>query len=282
MHNPGPVFRALHKRGTPFVLANAWDIGSARMLAAMGAQAIGTSSAAFGFTLGKPDGTVTRDEAMAHAAAMVAATDLPVSADLENGYGEDPDTVAETVKLAFEAGLAGISIEDNPQGGGSSYDRALAVERIRAATAAARALPRDMVIVARADGVLNGTYDMDEALARTAGFEEAGADVLYVPGPPSFDDLQRIVESTELPVNALTIGTLASYTIEDFARIGVARISLGSGLARVTHRAIIDAMSEVFEDGSFSRLKKSVSGEEINKMLERGAPGWAAGATGED
>ncbi|KAA2317393.1 isocitrate lyase/phosphoenolpyruvate mutase family protein [Pseudooceanicola sediminis] len=271
MHDPGPAFRALHQPGTPFVLANAWDIGSARMLAALGAQAIGTSSAAFAFTLGKPDGQVTRDEALAHAESIVAATELPVSGDFENGYGDDPDTVAETVRLACEAGLAGLSIEDTLSGATGSYERDLAVERIRAAASAARSLPRDFMLVARADGVMLDTYDIEEALARLAGFEEAGADCLYVPAPPSFEDLQRICESTTLPVNALTVGTLASYTLEDFARIGVARISLGSSLARVTHRAIIDAMSEVFEDGSFSRLKKSVSGGEIDQMLIAGA-----------
>ncbi|WP_010139289.1 isocitrate lyase/PEP mutase family protein, partial [Oceanicola sp. S124] len=168
MHDPAPAFRALHRRGEPFVLANAWDAGSARMLAALGAEAIGTSSAAFGFTLGRPDGNITRDEALAHASALVAATPLPVSGDFENGFGDAPEIVAETVRLAAEAGLAGISIEDNPSGGATSYDRALSVERIRAAAAAARALPRDFVLVARADGVMNGTYDMDEALARTA------------------------------------------------------------------------------------------------------------------
>lgn len=271
MHDPAPAFRALHRKGHPFVLANAWDAGSARMLAALGAQAIGTSSAAFGFTLGRPDGNVTRDEALAHAEALVAATPLPVSGDFENGYGDDPDTVAETVRLAAEAGLAGISIEDNPPGGATSYDHDLAVERIRAGAAAARVLPGDFVLAARADGVMNGTYDMAEARARCAGYEAAGADVLYVPGPPSFEDLQALVESTDLPVNALAAGHLASYAAEDFARIGVARISLGSALARATHRVIIDAMQEIYEDGSFSKLKKSVAGDVVDTLLLKGA-----------
>ncbi|NIZ10800.1 isocitrate lyase/phosphoenolpyruvate mutase family protein [Pseudooceanicola sp. HF7] len=269
MQDTGATFRALHQRGTPFVLANAWDAGSARMLAAMGAQAIGTSSAALAFTLGKPDGAVTRDEALAHAQDMVAAVDLPVSGDFENGFADTPDALAETVKLAAEAGLAGISIEDIK--GDNAYDRALAVERIRAAAAAARALPHDFVLVARADGVMLDLYDMDEAMARLAGFEEAGADCLYLPGPPDWDALERIVTATELPVNVLAAGSMASYAMEDFARIGVARISLGSSLARVTHRAIIDAMSEIWEDGSFSRLKKSVSGAEVDEMLAKGA-----------
>ncbi|QPM89906.1 isocitrate lyase/PEP mutase family protein [Pseudooceanicola algae] len=269
MQDSGATFRALHHGEKPFVLANAWDAGSARMLAAMGAEAIGTSSAALAFTLGKTDGNVTLDEALAHAEAMVAAVDLPVSGDFESGYAEAPEDVAQTVRLAAEAGLAGITIEDLVDG--KAYDRDLAIERIRAAADAARALPRDFVLVARADGVMTGLYDMDEAMARLAGFEAAGADCLYVPGPPDWEALERIVASTDLPVNALAAGTLASYALEDFARIGVARISLGSSLARVTHRVIIDAMSEIWEDGSFSRLKKSVSGEEVDQMLIEGA-----------
>ncbi|MBT9384273.1 isocitrate lyase/phosphoenolpyruvate mutase family protein [Pseudooceanicola sp. CBS1P-1] len=271
MHDPGPAFRALHQPGHPFVLANAWDLGSARMLAAMGAQAIGTSSAAFGFTVGKPDGAVTRDEALAHAEAMVAATDLPVSGDFENGFGDDPETVAETLRLAAETGLAGLSIEDVTRGGAAAYDHALALERIRAATAQIRALPRDMVLVARADGLVQGHYDLDEAIARVRAFAEAGADCVYVPGLAHFEDLERVVQEAGAPVNALAMGTLASYARADFARIGVARISLGSALARVTHRAILDAMNEVYEDGSFSRLKKSVAGEAVDHMLEAGA-----------
>lgn len=269
MHDPGPAFRALHQLGNPFVLANAWDIGSARMMAAMGAQAIATSSAAFAFTLGRPDGDITRDQALAHAQDLVAATPLPVSGDFEDGFGRDPDTVAETVRLAAEAGLAGISIEDNPAPPGAPYDRELAVERIRAASAATRALPRDFVLVARADGVMNGHYDMTEATARIRAFDEAGADCLYVPVPPSFEDLEKICALTDKPVNALAAGPFASYTRDDFARIGVARISLGSALARATQRRLMDAFQEIIEDGSFAMLKKTVSGDTVDDMLRQ-------------
>lgn len=269
MHDTGQIFRALHKPGTPFVLANAWDIGSARMLAALGAEALATSSAAFAFTLGVPDGGITRDQALAHAQDIVAATPLPVSGDFEDGFGEDPDTVAETVRLAAEVGLAGISIEDNPAPPAGPYDRDLAVERIRAAAAAARALPRDFVLVARADGIMNGHYDMAEAAERLKAFDEAGADCLYAPVPPSFDDLATICAMTEKPVNALAAGPFASYTREDFARIGVARISLGSALARAAHRRIIDAFSEIMEEGSFAMLKKTVSGDKVDAMLRQ-------------
>ncbi|WP_163850719.1 isocitrate lyase/PEP mutase family protein [Pseudooceanicola aestuarii] len=271
MHDPGPAFRTLHRPGTPFILANAWDAGSARMLAAMGAQAIGTSSAAAAFTLGKADGTLTRDEALANAQALVAATPLPVSGDFENGYGPSPDTCAETVRLAAEAGLAGISLEDTDLPGTGAYDRDLAIERIRAAASAARALPRDFVLVARADGMMTGAYDLAEAQARLAGYEAAGADCLYAPLPPAFEDLTAICAATRLPVNVLAAGSYASYTREDFARIGAARISLGSALARVTQRALLDAAAEILEDGAFSLLKHSISGAEIDNLLDRGA-----------
>ncbi|OWU83917.1 PEP phosphonomutase [Oceanicola sp. 22II-s10i] len=267
MHDPGPAFRALHQRGNPFVLANAWDLGSAKVLAALGAQALATSSAAHAFTFGKPDGGVTRDQALAHAAEIVAATPLPVSGDFENGWGDDPDTCAETVRLAAEAGLAGISIEDTALPGSGAYDRDLAVERIRAAVAAARTLPRDFVLVARADGVLQGSYDLTEAIARIRAFEAAGADCVYIPAPGSFEDLETVCAAVDCPVNALATGVLASYTREDFARAGVARISLGSALARVTHRALIDTAKEILDEGTFSGLKNSVSGRVVDEML---------------
>ncbi len=204
------TFRDLHRKGDPFILANAWDAGSARMLAALGAPAIATSSAAHAFTLGRPDGgTVTRDEALAHAEALVAAVSVPVSGDFENGFAHDPDGVAETVRLAAEVGLAGISIEDAALPDNKAYTRDEAVERIRAAVSAARALPRDFVLVARADGVMNGHYDIDEALARIRAFDEAGADCLYVPLPKTVDDLKRVIAATEKPVNVLVAGPYA-------------------------------------------------------------------------
>jgi 2-methylisocitrate lyase-like PEP mutase family enzyme len=241
------------------------------MLAALGAEAIGTSSAAHAFTLGRPDGGhVSRDEALAHAAALVAATPLPVSGDFENGFGDGPEAVAETVRLSAEAGLAGISIEDAIPGGGA-YDAILAAERIRAAVATARALPRDFVLVARADGVMNGDYGMDEALARIRAFDAAGADCLYVPLPPSPEDLASVVLATEKPVNALAAGPFARLSRADFAGMGVARISLGSALARVTHRAMRDAAAAILTDGDFSALTKGMPGAEVDALLARGA-----------
>lgn len=265
----GAEFRALHQSGNPFILANAWDIGSAKMLAALGAQAIATSSAAHAFTLGRPDmGHVSRDEALAHAQDLVAAVNVPISGDFENGFGQAPETVAETVKLAFEAGLAGISIEDTALPSDIPYGRELAIERIRAAASAARTLPRDFVLVARADGVMNGQYDLDEALARLAGYEAAGADCLYVPVPGSLEAQARVCASTTLPINALAAGDFTQVSRAQFAQIGVARISLGSALARATHRLIADAGHAMFEQGDFSPLSHSISGSEVDKMLE--------------
>lgn len=270
-HDPGPAFRALHRPGEPFILANAWDAGSARMLAGLGAQALATSSAAHAFTLGRPDmGHVTREEALAHAEALVSATPLPVSGDFENGFGDAPETCAETVRLAAEVGLAGISIEDTALPAASAYPFDLAVERIRAAAAAARALPRDFVLVARADGVMNGTYEMDEALRRVRAFDAAGADCLYVPLPPTIDDLRRVCAATAKPVNALAAGSFLKFTRNEFAALGVARISLGSSLARATHRIIHDAASAMFGAGDFSPLGQSIPGSTVDALLEKG------------
>lgn len=267
----GARFRALHKPGKPFILANAWDAGSARMLAALGAEAIATSSAAHAFTLGRPDlGHVSRDEALAHAQDLVAAVNLPVSGDFENGYGEAPETCAETVRLAFEAGLAGISIEDTALPESVPYPRDLAIERIRAAAAAARALPRDFVLVARADGVMHGQYGLEEALERMAGYEAAGADCLYVPEPGSLEAQARICAATSLPVNVLVAGDFARVSKADFAAMGAARLSLGSALARATHRVIADAGRSMFGDGDFTPLTRSIAGAEVDRLLSRG------------
>lgn len=269
-HDPGPAFRALHRKGQPFILANAWDKGSARMLAALGAEAIGTSSAAHAFTIGKPDmGFVTRDEALAHAADLVMATNLPVSGDFENGYGAAPETVAETIRYSATAGLAGVSIEDTDMPGTGAYDFDLAVERIRAAAAAARALPRDFVLVARADGVMNGSYDMAEALRRIRAFDAAGADCLYVPLPPDMAGLRDVVAATDKPVNALAAGRFTQVAAAEFAAAGIARISLGSALARATHRVILDAGKAMFGDGDFSALG-GIGGDVIDQLLEDG------------
>jgi 2-methylisocitrate lyase-like PEP mutase family enzyme len=275
MTDIGSRFRALHVPGAPFILANVWDAGSARMLAGLGAQALATSSAAHAFTLGRPDGgTISREEALAHAQDIVAATNLPVQGDFENGFGDAPETCAETVRLAAEVGLAGICIEDTRLPGDDPYAFDLAVERIAAAAAAARALTGDFVLTARADGLMLGTYDCDEAIRRLKAFAAAGADCLYAPLPASMADLARICAETTKPVNVLIAGPYAAHGLAAYAKIGAARLSLGSALARVTHRAIWDAAEEMLGSGSFAALGKGISGAKVDALLTKeGRPG---------
>ena len=261
-------FRALHVAGSPFILANVWDRGSAMMLQSMGASALATSSAAHAFTLGRADGgTVTRDEALAHAQDICAAATVPVQGDFENGFGDSPDDCAETVRLAAQVGLAGICIEDIAFPQATPYDFALAVERIKAAAAMARSLPHDFVLTARADGIMTGHYDTDTAIARIQAFAAAGADCLYAPLPPDMDALQRICASVDAPVNILAAGPFAKHSLADFANIGAARVSLGSALARVTHRAIFETATQMLDTGDFSGLQNAMSGDIVDAML---------------
>ncbi len=268
MTDIGATFRALHQPGNPTVMINAWDRGSAVMMQSLGAKCIATTSAGHAFSVGRVDGgTITRDEALAHAQDLVSAVDIPVSGDFENGFGEAPETVAETISLAAEVGLAGCSIEDTalPEFGAYAFD--LSVERIRAAAAAARALPGDFVMIARADGLIYGSYDLDEAIRRVQAYEAAGADGVYIPAPPDFEGLKRIVESVSVPVNALASGRFAIHGIEDFARIGVARISVGAALSRVAYGAAIGVAKEMM-NGAFSGLTRAIEEEDIDALLQ--------------
>ena len=266
------TFHDLHQAGC-FVIPNPWDSGSARIMAAAGARALATTSAGYAFTLGLPDmGRVSRDEMLAHAEAIVAATTLPVSGDFENGFADEPDAIGETIRLAAEAGLSGCSIEDTRMvDGHPAYAFDLAVERIKAGVSAARALGRPFVFCARADGVMNGAYDLDEALRRIRAFEAAGADLLYVPVPPGVDELKRVVAAVTRPVNALAAGPLRSLSLEQFARLGVRRVSLGSMVARATHAVIRDRMAEIIGAGDFTGLDMAASGDEVDAMLAKGA-----------
>lgn len=260
-------FRDLHKPGTPLLMINVWDRGTAKMMHALGAKALATSSAAHAYTLGKPDGgTLDRDAALSHAQDIVGATPLPVQGDFENGFGDDPDICAETVRLSGEIGLAGICIEDTIFPDGGYYDFDLAVERIRAAASAARNLPNDFVLTARADGILTQKYDTAEAIRRLQAFDAAGADCLYAPLPPDMDALRRIVESTKKPVNALIAGKYTQEAQSAFAQIGVARLSLGSSLARVTHQVMHDA-AQAMLGGDFTALSAGMSGAKVDRFL---------------
>lgn len=267
----GKIFRALHKPGAPFILANAWDVGSAKVLAAIGAKAIGTTSAGHAFTLGLPDmGNVSRDAAIAHAVLLASQTGLPVSADLENGYGHAPSDVAETVRLAGEAGLAGGCIEDMALPEIKAYDFNHAVERIAAGVEAARALEEDFVFCARADGIMNGVYDFDQCLLRLKAFEQAGADVLYAPLPHSMAEVETICREIAAPVNVLAAGDFLQHSLQEFADVGAARISLGSSLARKTHATLLDASRAVLEQGDFSALSGGASSSIIDALLVKG------------
>lgn len=263
------TFRDLHVPGNPFILANAWDLGSARMLAALGAKAIATSSAAHAFTLGLRDGTVTREQAVAHAREMDMAVPLPVSGDFEHGYGHDVDSVVTTINAALDAGLAGCCIEDTAVPASESYDFGHAVERIAAAVEAVRQHAQDFVLTARADGVLRGNYDTHEAIRRLQAFETAGADVLYAPFLPSIDDLARVCRAVDAPVNVLCAGPFTQYTVADFANAGAARISLGGSLASVTQRAIMDAARAMFSTGDLSLLGQGANGREVARLLSQ-------------
>lgn len=263
-------FRALHRPGSPFILANAWDVGSARMLRALGAQAIATSSAGYAFTRGLPDGgRVGRAEAIAHARDLADHLNCPVSADLEDGYGPEPSDAADTVAEAARAGLAGCCIEDVAPDG-SAYSIEASVARVAAAVAEARRASQDFVFTARADGVMTKAYDIEEAIARIRAFAGAGADVLYVPMPETMEGLARICAAVDAPVNALAAGPWTQTTRADFAAAGVARISLGSALARATHQTIRDAALPMFQDGDFSNLG-GIGGGEVDGYLEDGA-----------
>lgn len=268
MTHPAETFRALHQKGAPLLMVNIWDRGSAKMMQSMGAKALATSSAAHAFTMGRADGgTLTRDESLAHAQEIVSVATVPVQGDFENGFGDDPETCAETVKLAAEVGLAGICIEDIALPTDDAYAFDLAVARIGAAAAAARALPHDFVLTARADGIMCGQYDTDEAVRRLMAFEAAGADCLYAPLPPDMPALTRICAAVTAPVNALVAGPFTQQTMTALAKAGVGRLSLGSALARATHRVMHDAALEMFASGQFETLQNGISGDAIDALL---------------
>lgn len=259
-------FAALHKPRDPFILVNVWDLGTARMAEAMGARAIATSSAAQAFTLGRPDGQVTLDDALHHASALAAATSLPLSIDFEDGYARAPEEVAINIRRAAQTGAAGVSIED--WDGTAPYDRSLAIERIAAAAEACR--ETGLTLCARADGVMQGGYDVGEGLRRAVAFAEAGADCLYIPVLPDAAALADLVALGK-PVNGLAAGRWLDWDLEDWAKAGVARVSLGSTLARTAHRRIYDAMTALGH-GALGALAHDPVADEIDAMLTKDTP----------
>jgi 2-methylisocitrate lyase-like PEP mutase family enzyme len=245
----GAAFRALHE-GAPFVIPNPWDVGSARVLEALGFEALATTSSGFAFTLGRLDGGATLDEVCAHVAAIDAVTDVPLSVDLENGYAIDADGVARAIARVAEAGAAGASIEDwDPDG--RLYEREEAVERVAAAVAAARALEAPFVLTARAENHIRGNPDLEDTVARLRAYEEAGADVLYAPGLRTPEEIRAVCGAVGKPVNVLALGNL---TLAEIVEAGAQRISVGGGLAWVAVRALADAAQAIREDGDVSAL----------------------------
>jgi len=243
-------FLALHQGDQPLLIPNPWDAGSAKLLASLGFDALATTSSGFAGTLGRLDGAVTREEAIAHAGTLAAAVDVPVSADLENGYVDDPGGVAQTVSLAIDAGLAGCSIEDyTRQGGGDIYDVAVARDRVAAAADAAHRGGLRLVLTARAENFIRGRPDLADTIARLQAYQEAGADVLYAPGLTSLDDIRRVVTSVDRPVNVLATPT--APPVAELAAAGVRRISVGGAFAYTALGAVVTAAKELREQGTY-------------------------------
>jgi 2-methylisocitrate lyase-like PEP mutase family enzyme len=260
-------FRALHQGPDAFVIANPWDAGSARILAGLGFAALATSSGAFAGTLGRRDGRVSRDEALAHARAVVEAVDLPVSADLENGFGHAPSDAAETVRLAAATGLVGCSIED-----ATGYkDRPLyslyeAVERITAAAEAARSLGFGFTLTARSENFLRGNPDLDETIKRLQAFEKAGADVLMAPGLPDLAAVKAVCSAVSKPVNFMAGIRGKSFSANELADAGVRRISLATSLYRAAMTGLVDAAGQASR-GSFGYMETAMTTPELNAFM---------------
>jgi 2-methylisocitrate lyase-like PEP mutase family enzyme len=263
-------FRALHEGPGAFIIPNPWDAGTARMLTAVGFEALATTSAGFAFSLGRRDGEglVSRDELLGHIRAIVAASDLPVSGDLEKGFGDDPKTVAETIRLAAEAGLVGGSIEDaSGDERRPIYEHSHAVERVAAAVEAARALPFPFTLTARAENFLHGIPDLADTIRRLTAFAKAGADVLYAPGLSTLDEIKAVCAAVApKPVNVLASAN--GLTAADLAKAGARRISVGSGLSRAAFNAFLNAAKEMKESGTFSFVQGGITFSELNNFMK--------------
>jgi 2-methylisocitrate lyase-like PEP mutase family enzyme len=262
-------FRALHRGPGAFVIPNPWDAGAARILAGLGFEALATSSGASAGILGRRDGKVTREEALAHASAIVAATDLPVSADLEKGFGDAPAAAAETIRLAGGVGLVGGSIEDATGDRDKPlYDLAHATERVAAAAQAARALPFPFTLTARAENFLRGNPSLDDTIKRLQAFEKAGADVLFAPGLPDLAAVRAVCAAVSKPVNFMVGIKGKSFTVAELTAAGVRRISLATSLYRAAMTGLLDAAREVKDKGTFGYLDRSITTPELNNFMQ--------------
>jgi len=268
MHDKGQIFRELHNGPGAFIIPNPWDTGTARILAHLGFKALATTSAGMAFALGKRDGTVTEAETLAHCRTIVDATPLPVSADLEKGFGDSPEDAARTIRLAEEVGLAGASLEDysgNTQA--PIFDFSLAVERIAAAVETRNTLKSDFVLTARCENHLHGIGDLDDTLKRLQAFEKAGADVLYAPGLGDLDTISTVCKSLERPVNVVMGLPGTPFGLAELAEVGVRRISVGSALARSAYGAFVHAAQEMQNEGTFSFAGQAMGFAELESFF---------------
>lgn len=262
------AFRALHERDAAFIIPNPWDVGTARLLARLGYEALATTSAGYAFSVGQRDNTIGRDEMLAHCAAIVSATDLPVSADLENGFGDDPEVVEETIRRAAAAGMVGGSIEDaTGRAAVPIYEHALAVERVHAAAEVARSLPFHFTLTARSENYLVGRPHLDDTITRLQAYQEAGADVLYAPGLTTKEEIAAVVRSVDRPVNVVMGLQGAQLSLAELSEIGVKRVSVGSALSRAALGAFLRAAREMRETGTFAFAADAVTYAEISALL---------------
>jgi|SRR5882724_10482873 len=265
----GQTFRALHERDHAFILPNPWDAGTARLLAHLGFEALATTSMGYAFSVGQRDGTIDRPQMMEHLSALASATDLPVNADLENGFGDSPETVAETLRLAAAAGVVGGSIEDaTGRPDPPIYALEAAVERVRAAAEAVRGLPFAFTLTGRAENYLHGRPDLKDTIARLQAYQEAGADVLYAPGLASAEDIATVVRSVDRPVNVLMGLQGVQLSLAALSAMGAKRISVGSALSRVALGAFLRAAREMREHGTFAFAQEAVSPREVGAMFD--------------
>ncbi len=260
-------FLSLHRPGSPLVMPNPWDAGSARLLESLGFEALATTSSGMAGTLGRLDGSVSRDEALAHAQTLVAAVTVPISADLEHGFGASAGEVADTIRLAVDTGLAGGSVEDYDRDARRVYDLGEAVDRVSAAADAAHSGSTHFVLTARAENLIRGHDDLDDTIARLQAYQEAGADVLYAPGLSTVADIERVVQAVDRPVNVLV--RPGGPTVPEVAAAGAARISVGGALSYVAVDAVATAARELLGDGTLGFMDQVIAGAALARQAYR-------------
>jgi len=262
------IFQALHQRDHAFIIPNPYDVGTARLLAHLGFEALATTSAGYAFSIGRRDYTLTREQVLKHVEDIVNATELPVSADLEGGFGDSPETVGETMRLAAATGLAGGSIEDSTRDSDNPiYELPLAIERVQAAAQALSELPYPFMLTARCENYLVGRTDLKDTIARLQAYQEAGANVLYAPGLRTKDDIASLVSSVDRPINVLMGLQGVSITLGDLSALGVKRVSIGSGLSRAALGAFIQAAREMHDHGTFTFAEDAISYRDLSEMF---------------